>query len=92
MDAEGNRPANGVFDSSGRTCEIRWSTAFLPDVPADLVRQPVFTTVQVNNVFNNRLKAGETRWVAFPHPQVVVQFYDGLTGEVMYAESVVGRR
>lgn len=92
MDAEGNRPANGTYDSSGRTCEIRWSTGFLPDVPAELVRQPVFTTVQINNVFNNRLKPGETRWVAFPRPQVVVQFHDGFTGEVMYAESVLAGR
>jgi phosphodiesterase/alkaline phosphatase D-like protein len=91
-DAVGNPPPNGPFTSAGRTGEIRWSTYFLPDVPAPLVRQPIYTVVQINNVFDNRLDAGTPRWVAFPHPQVVVQFHDGLTGDVLYAESfVVGR-
>ena len=69
-DAEGNPPPNGTFDSAGRKCEIRWSSYFLPDVPAELVRQPIYTVVQVNNVFDNRLEAKTPRWVAYPHPQV----------------------
>ena len=28
------------------------------------------------------------RWVAYPHPQVVFQYYDGRTGELAYAESI----
>jgi phosphodiesterase/alkaline phosphatase D-like protein len=91
-DAEANRPANGTFDYAGRKAEIRWSSYFLPDVPAELVRQPIYTVVQVNNVFENRLDAKTARWVAFPHPQVVVQFHDGLTGDLLYAESVVVKR
>ena len=91
-DAEGNPPPNGTFDSSGRTCEIRWSSYFLPDVPAELVRQPIYTVIQVNNVFDNRLYAEVPRWVAFPHPQVVVQFYDGFTGDMLYAESILVNR
>ena len=88
-DAEGNPPPNGLFDSAGRTCEIRWSSYFLPDVPAALVRQPIYTTVQVNNVFDNRLDAKTPRWVAYPHPQVVVQFFDGFSGDLLYAESIL---
>jgi hypothetical protein len=91
-DAEANRPANGTFDYAGRKAEIRWSSYFLPDVPAELVRQPIYTVVQVNNVFENRLDAKTARWVAFPHPQVVVQFFNGLTGDLLYAESVVVKR
>ena len=34
---------------------------------------------------------GKDRWVAFPNPQVVFQYHDGLTGELLYAESVVAR-
>jgi alkaline phosphatase D len=91
-DAEANRPPNGTFDYAGRKCEIRWSSYFLPDVPAPLVRQPIYTVVQVNNVFENRLDEKTTRWVTYPHPQIVVQFHDGLTGDLLYAESVlVGR-
>jgi len=44
--------------------------------------------VQVNNVFNNPLKLGEDRWVAFPQPQVIFKYYDGLTGELLYAEAI----
>lgn len=91
-DALGNPPPNGMFDSAGRMCEIRWSTHFRPEVPTPLVRQPMFSIVQINNVFENRVEANTPRWVAFPHPQVVVQYFDGVTGRLMYAESVlVGR-
>jgi hypothetical protein len=86
--SEGGRPANGVFDSLGRKCDIRWSTYFLGDVPGGLARQPVYTVVQVNNVFNNPVKEGEYRWVAYPRPQIVMQYYDGFTGGLLYAEPV----
>jgi phosphodiesterase/alkaline phosphatase D-like protein len=88
---EGGRPANGPFDSRGRKCDIRWSSYFLDDIPRDQLRHPLYCVVQVNNVFNNPLQLGQERWVAFPRPQVVVQYYDGLTGELRYAESVLGR-
>ncbi len=91
-DAQGNAPANGIYDSRGRKVDIRWSSYFLPDVPAPLVRQPIYTSVQINNVFNNRQVAGTDRWVAYPFPQVIVQFFDGFTGDLLYAESIqVGR-
>jgi hypothetical protein len=47
--------------------------------------------VQVNNVFNNPLKVGEQRWVAFPRPQVMFQYYDGRTGELRYGETVAAK-
>jgi len=92
LDAQGMTRPNGLYDSRGRQVDIRWSSFFLPDVPAPLVRQPIYTVVQVNNVFNNRVEADKDRWVAFPNPQVVVQFFDGFTGDLLYAESVlIGR-
>ena len=48
--------------------------------------------VQVNNVFNNPLKAGQDRWVAFPRPQVIFQYYDGMTGELQYAEAITATK
>ena len=48
--------------------------------------------MQVNNVLNNPLRPGQDRWVAYPRPQVVFQYYDGLTGELRYAESIVASR
>ena len=87
--AEGGRPPNGIFDSRGRKCEIRWSSYMRDEVPPELNRQPVYTVVQVNNVFNNPLEEGKERWVKFPHPQIVFQYYDGFSGNLLYAESIL---
>ena len=88
--AESNRPPNGPFESRGRKAEIRWSTYFLDDSPAPR-RQPVYCVVQVNNVFQNRAPDGGDRWVAFPWPQVLVQYYDGLSGDLLYAEPILAQ-
>jgi len=68
---------NGLFDSRGREVDIRWSTCNLDDVPGGLRYHPSYCVVQVNNVFNNPLEEGKDRWVAFPRPQVIFQYYDG---------------
>jgi hypothetical protein len=60
----------------------------LDDVPLTLRRQPVYCVLQVNNVYNNPLELGKERWVAYPRPQVVVQYHDGRTGELLYAEAI----
>jgi alkaline phosphatase D len=44
--------------------------------------------VQVNNVFNMPKKLGEKRLVAYPHPQIIFQYYNGRTGELAYAEAI----
>lgn len=89
LSAEGNRPANGPFEYGGRTVDIRWSNATLDDTPLELRLSPVYTIVQINNVFTNRRLSGPDLSVAFPRPQVIFQFYNGLTGELLYAESIV---
>lgn len=86
---EGDRPANGVFDSRGRKCELRWSSYFLSDIPRNRLRYPVYCVVQVNNVFKNPASSGPERWLAFPHPQVIFQYHDGLTGDLRYAEAIL---
>ncbi len=48
----------------------------------------MYCVVQVNNVFNNPLELGGERWVAYPQPQVIFQYYDGRTGDLQYAESI----
>jgi hypothetical protein len=40
-------------------------------------------------VFNSPDLKGNSRWVAFEKPQVVVQFYNASTGRLLYAESVL---
>ena len=88
--SEGNRPKSGPYDSFGRETEIRWSSFILNDTPNAWRRRPIYCVVQVNNVFNNPLEAGD-RWVAYENPQAVFQYYDGLTGDLLYAESIVAR-
>ena len=89
---EGGRPPSGWFDSRGRRCQIRWSSYFRDDIPRKNLRYPFYCVVQVNNIFNNPLRPGEDRWVAYPVPQVVFQYYNGLTGELQYAEAVVASK
>jgi phosphodiesterase/alkaline phosphatase D-like protein len=88
LGAEGNRPVNGTFNSRGREVDIRWSTAILNDVPLALRHIPNYCVVQVNNVFNNPVEEGKDRWVAFPRPHVIFQYYNGLTGDLLYAETI----
>ena len=45
----------------------------------------------MNNVFNNPQDLLGTRWVAYPRPQVIFQYYDGRTGELRYAESILAK-
>ncbi|MEO1614307.1 MAG: alkaline phosphatase D family protein [Planctomycetota bacterium] len=89
---ESNRPATGRFQFGPRSCDIRWSSYILEDLPRLERLYPHFCVVQVNNVFNMPKKLGEKRLVAYPHPQVVFQYYDGRTGELVYAESVSKKR
>ncbi len=89
QDDEGNRPANGPFKYGPRACDIRWSTYVLNDIPRAHRVYPTYCVVQINNVFNNPIQRGGERWVVFPKPQVIFQFFDGLTGELRYSETVV---
>ncbi|MCI0420917.1 MAG: alkaline phosphatase D family protein [Acidobacteria bacterium] len=86
--SEGGRPPNGEFDSRGRKVDIRWSSYIRDDMPASLRKQPFYAVAQINNVFNNPAAPGKPRWVAYPRPHVVIQYFDGLTGDLVYAESV----
>ncbi len=85
---ESGRPATGRFRFGPRECDIRWSSYILPDLPRLQRLYPYYCIVQVNNVFNMPQQLGGTRWVAYPHPQVIFQYYDGRTGELAYAEAI----
>ncbi|MCR9120256.1 MAG: alkaline phosphatase D family protein, partial [bacterium] len=88
---EGGRPSNGKFKYGPREVDIRWSTYFHSDVPRSQLMFPGYCVVQVNNVFNNPVKDGEDRWAAFDRPQVIFQYYDGKTGQLRYAESILAK-
>ena len=88
--SEGDRPKSGPYDSFGRDTEIRWSSFIINGTPNEWRKRPIYCVVQVNNVFNNPVDEGD-RWIAYESPQAVFQYYDGLTGDLLYAESVVSR-
>jgi len=79
-------PLSGPYTSRGRPVTVKWGAGFLDDAPRQ--RQPVYCVVRVNNAINSPDAGGKPRWVAYPDPQVIFQFYDGLTGELKYAQSV----
>lgn len=82
-------PSNGPYSSAGLDTTIRWSTHYVADTPRKNRRTPTYAIVQMNNVFNSPDLKGNSRWVAFEKPQVVVQFYNASTGRLLYAESVL---
>jgi phosphodiesterase/alkaline phosphatase D-like protein len=88
MTDEGDRPANGKFKYGPREVDIRWSTHFRPDIPRQNLLHPTYCIVQLNNVYNNPIEVEGERWVAYPLPQVIFQYYDGKTGKLKYAEAV----
>ncbi len=88
---ESDRPATGKWKFGPRECDIRWSSYILPDLDRMERLYPHYCVIQVNNVFNMPQQLGGTRWVAYPHPQVVFQYYDGRTGQLVYAESISNR-
>ncbi|QGJ71993.1 Secreted alkaline phosphatase [Planctomycetales bacterium 10988] len=85
---EGGRPVNGYFKYGPRSCEIRWSTIAMEDIPRENRMFPHYCVVQINNVFNNPLERDGKRMIAYPHPQVIFQYYNGLTGELAYSETI----
>lgn len=86
LENEAGRPPSGPFEYNGRKVNIRWSTFFLNDIK--IRRKPVFCVVEVNNVVNNPAQIGGTRWVAYPQPHVLFKYYSGLTGKLLYTESI----
>ncbi len=83
----GSNPT-GSFDSAGRTVDIQWSSFVLDDTPGEARQVPHYSVLTVKNVVNSPAPDGSDRWIAYPEPQVVVQYYHGITGKLLYAESV----
>jgi len=85
---EAMRPVTGRFQYGPRPCDIRWSSTALNEITRPNRMFPHYCVVQINNVFNNPLQRGDTRWIAYEHPQVIFKYYSGLTGKLAYAETI----
>lgn len=88
----GGSPPSGWYKSGDRLVNILWSSTQYRN---DSTRQrragndwPIYTVVKVNNAYNVPDANGKDRWIAHPEPQVVFQFHDGYTGDLVFAHSV----
>jgi alkaline phosphatase D len=89
MGTAGLPPMGGWFDSEGRAVKIKWAGGYPDNVHYKRQRNTVYSIVQVNNVVKaGRPEGAGYQWIAFDEPQVVVQFYDGYTGKLLYAEGI----
>ena len=79
---------NNQSPTHGNGPSIPTCTTMLPDIPREARLMPMYCVVQINNVFNNPTELGGQRWVAYPQPQVIFQYYDGRSGDLRYAESI----
>lgn len=90
----GGSPPSGYYQSGDRLVNILWSSnQYRNDSGGDGGRPkgkgwPIYTVVRVNNAYNIPDKNGKDRWIAYPEPQVVIEFRDGYTGELSFAHSV----
>jgi hypothetical protein len=49
---------------------------------------PIYTVIRVNNAYNIPREDGSDRWIAYPEPQIIIEFHDGFTGDLTFAYSV----
>lgn len=85
---EGGRPINGKFKYGPREVDIMWSTLASDDISRENRMFPHYCVVQINNVYNNPLKRGGERFIEYQKPHVIFQFYDALTGDFKYAQTI----
>ena len=82
-------PLGGWFDSEGRTIKIKWLGGYPDNVHYLRQRHTVYAVIQVNNVIKAGKKEGAGyQFIAYDAPQIVVQFRDGYSGELLYSEGI----
>jgi len=82
-------PFGGWFDSAGRTVKVKWALGFPDNVRYNRLRQTCYAIVQINNIMHApRPKGTGYQHISYDEPQAVVQWYDGRTGKLLYAEGI----
>lgn len=87
----GGSPASGYFNSGDRLINLLWtSNQYRNDSKRDASFKgwPIYTVIKVNNAYNIPKNDGSDRWIAYPEPQVIIEFHDGNTGELSFAYAV----
>jgi hypothetical protein len=82
-------PFGGWFDSEGRIVKVKWVAGFPDNVHYSRQRNTYYTVVQINNIMKAaRPKGVGYQFVSYDEPQALVQFYNGYTGKLVYAEGI----
>lgn len=82
-------PFGGWFDSEGRKVKIKWVAGFPDNVHYSRQRNTFYAVVQINNIMKAAKPQGVGyQFVNYDEPQAIVQFYDGYTGKLVYAEGI----
>jgi len=90
----GGSPPSGWYKSGDRLVNILWSSNQYRNDSGGTSGQargkgwPIYTIVRVNNAFNIPDASGKDRWHAYPEPQVIFEFRDGYSGDLVFAHSV----
>ncbi|QDU59388.1 PhoD-like phosphatase [Planctomycetes bacterium Pan216] len=85
----GDPPLGGWWESQGRHVKVKWIAGFPNNMPYQRLRNTYYTVVQVNNIMTSGRPQGTGhQYTAYQHPQVVVRFHDGYTGNLHYAEAI----
>ena len=87
----GNMPYTGWYNAEGRWAKIKWVGSGPNNVHYSRLHRTFFAVVRVNNVFSCPRADGEGpgyQFIPYPHPHVIVTWYDGYTGKQVYSETV----
>lgn len=90
----GGSPPSGWYRSGDRLVNVLWSSNQYRNDSGGTSGQargqgwPVYTIIRVNNAFNIPHPDGRDRWIAHPEPQVIFEFRDGYSGDLIFAHSV----
>jgi hypothetical protein len=69
--------------------KIKWLASWPDEVNYRRLHPTIYGVCQVNNVYKSGKQASRgLHWIAYDSPQVVIQFYDGYNGELLYSEGI----
>jgi len=87
----GNMPYTGWYNAEGRWVRIKWVGSTPNNVHYSRIRRTFFAVVRVNNIFTSPRPDGEGpgyQFFPYPHPQAIITWCDGYTGDPVYSETV----
>ena len=86
----GGSPPSGWYYSGDRLVNMIWtSNQYRIDSKRELTAKwLIYTVIKVNNAYNIPKEDGNDRWIAYPEPQVIIEFHDGNTGDLVFAYAV----